>query len=81
MYSTLDMYSRLGKSNIPTLVIWGTLDGVVPYSASDQIREVIPQAELVPIEKGTHDITYRQPSQVGQAISIFLEKNKKVVPE
>ena len=81
MYSTLDMYSRLGKSNIPALVIWGTLDGVVPYSTSDQIREVIPQAELVPIEKGTHDITYRQPSQVGQAISIFLEKNKKVVPE
>tara|TARA_B100001123_G_scaffold447046_1_gene603320 strand:+ start:837 stop:1796 length:960 start_codon:yes stop_codon:yes gene_type:complete len=74
MYSTLDMYSRLGESNKPILVIWGKLDGVVPYFASNQIREVIPQAELVTIENGTHDITYRQPSQVGEAISIFLVK-------
>ena len=77
MYSTLEMYSRVGESNIPTLVIWGTLDGVVPYSTSNRIKEIIPQAKLVTIEEGTHDITYRQPSQVGEAISIFLDKGFK----
>ena len=44
---------------------------------SDQLIEAIPQAELVTIEEGTHDITYRHPSQVGEAIAIFLSNLNK----
>jgi len=77
MFSVLDMYTRVGESNKPVLVIWGKLDGVVPHFQSDQLIEAIPQAELVTIEEGTHDITYRHPSQVGEAIAIFLSNLNK----
>ena len=77
MFSVLDMYTRVGESNKPVLVIWGKLDGVVPHFQSDQLIEAIPQAELVTIEEGTHDITYRHPSQVGEAIASFLSNLNK----
>ena len=66
------MYKNVGNLNIPTFVVWGKVDGVVPYSASLNLKECIPHSELLTIEEGTHDITYRQPTEVGTAINKFL---------
>ena len=78
LFSVLEMYSNIGESQKPVLAIWGKLDGVVPFSGSEKLKQAIPQAELVVIEEGTHDITYRQPSQVSNAIVRFLLKQKRV---
>ena len=69
------MYKDLGNLNIPTFVAWGKVDGVVPYSSSKNLKECIPHSELLTLEDGTHDITYRQPTEVGNAINNFLIKN------
>ena len=66
------MYKNVGNLDIPTFVVWGKVDGVVPYSASLNLKECIPHSELLTIEEGTHDITYRQPTEVGTAINKFL---------
>ena len=66
------MYKNVGNLDIPTFVVWGKVDGVVPYSASLNLKECIPHSELLTIEEGTHDITYRQPTEVGTAINNFL---------
>ena len=66
------MYKNVGNLNIPTFVVWGKVDGVVPYSSSINMKECIPHSELLTIEEGTHDITYRQPTEVGTAINKFL---------
>ena len=71
------MYKDLGKLNIPTFVAWGKMDGVVPYSGSENLKECIPHVELLTIEEGTHDITYRQPTEVGEAINKFLLSNRQ----
>ena len=68
------MYKNVGNLNIPTFVAWGKNDGVVPYSSSKNLKECIPNSELLTIEEGTHDITYRQPTEVGNAIKNFLIK-------
>ena len=78
LFSVLEMYSSIGETQKPVLAIWGKLDGVVPFSGSEKLKQAIPQAELVVIEEGTHDITYRQPSQVSKAIVRFLLKQKRV---
>ena len=78
LFSVLEMYSRVGELQKPVLVIWGKLDGVVPYSGSRNLKQTIPHAELVVIEEGTHDITYRQPSQVGKEIVKFLSNLKSL---
>ena len=69
------MYKKIGKLNIPTFVAWGKIDGVVPYSGSKDLKECIPHAELLTIEKGTHDITYRQPTELGNALNKFMLSN------
>ena len=68
------MYKDVGDLNIPTFVIWGKVDGVVPYSSSKNLKECIPHSELLTIEEGTHDITYRQPTEVGNSIVDFISK-------
>ena len=69
------MYKDVGNLNIPTFVAWGKIDGIVPYNSSKNLKECIPHSELLTIEEGTHDITYRQPTEVGSAIINFLIKN------
>ncbi len=66
------MYKNVGNLNIPTFVAWGKIDGVVPHSSSKNLKECIPHSELLTIEEGTHDITYRQPTEVGNSINSFL---------
>ena len=72
LFNAADMYSKIGDMEIPTLAIWGQLDGVVPYEGSQLLKESIPQVRLITINEGTHDITYRQPTQVFQAMKDFL---------
>jgi Predicted hydrolases or acyltransferases (alpha/beta hydrolase superfamily) len=43
----------LGNLNIPTFVIWGKVDGVVPSSSSKNLKECIPHSELLTI-RGRH---------------------------
>ena len=74
LFDVRDMYSSLGQKNIPSLVIWGDKDGVVPYEGSKELIKCIPHSKLVTIKEGTHDITYRQPSEVGEALIKFLKE-------
>ena len=66
------MFGKVGNLNKPTLTIWGTDDGVVPFKGSKELMFYIPQSELLILEGGKHDITYAEPSFVGAAIRDFL---------
>ena len=57
MFSLLEMYSRVGELQKPVLVIWGKLDGVVPYSASSNLKQTIPHAKLVVIDPREVELT------------------------
>ena len=72
LFSTQEMFGKVGNLNKPTLTIWGTDDGVVPFKGSEELMLYIPQSELVVLEGGKHDITYAEPSFVGAAIRDFL---------
>ena len=70
---------QIGNSHSyePFFYLVGKMDGVVPYSGSENLKECIPHVELLTIEEGTHDITYRQPTEVGEAINKFLLSNRQ----
>ena len=72
LFSTQEMFAEVGNLNKPTLTIWGTDDGVVPFRGSAELMLHIPQSELLVLEGGKHDITYAEPSLVGKAIRDFL---------
>ncbi|KAK7696088.1 hypothetical protein QCA50_000731 [Cerrena zonata] len=54
------------------LLIWGTKDSVVPYRYAARVQALIPQAELITIEGGKHDITLSHPEEVVDYLHDFL---------
>jgi len=71
-------FAEVGRLEIPTLTIWGTADGVVPFSGSEGLLELIPHSRLIVIDDGGHNITYAQPTIVGTAIRDFLNEGVKL---
>jgi len=72
MYSLLEMYERISILEKPLLVIWGNKDGLIPYAQHVKLMELFPQAELITIEEGRHNIPYRNPTQVASPILSFF---------
>ncbi len=48
------VYARVGRSGIPTLLIWGTEDSTVAITHAEGVRKAIPQAQYHPIERAGH---------------------------
>ena len=71
------MFDKVGDLKIPTITIWGTDDGVVPFAGSSDLMQSIPHSELKIINEGKHDIAYANPSVVGNTILEFLDKQQK----
>jgi pimeloyl-ACP methyl ester carboxylesterase len=52
---------RLHRIQVPTLLIWGESDGLVPVSYAEAYRALIPGAELVVIPQAGHAPQVEQP--------------------
>ena len=73
LFDVREMYLSLSNKKIPMLALWGKKDGVVPYTGSKEYKSIFPEGNFISLEEGTHDITYRQPSIVGQEIIKFID--------
>lgn len=63
---------KLPQINIPTLVIAGELDTVVPTEWAREVADLLPRGEFVSIP-GTHGVNYQSPQVFAQAIRQFLD--------
>ncbi|KAH9833872.1 alpha/beta-hydrolase [Rhodofomes roseus] len=70
-------YAALGrraeKDKTSVLLVWGTSDAVVPYKTSKRVRTLVPSAQLLTIEGGSHDITITHAKEVGAALVRFFK--------
>ena len=73
LFDVREMYLSLSSKKIPILALWGKQDGVVPYKGSKEYKNIFPEGSFISLEEGTHDITYRQPTIVGQEIIKFID--------
>ncbi len=71
-----DMFKKVAAKNIPSIAVWGDNDGVVSYRGAETYSEIFHEGKVITIKDGTHDITYRQPSEVLDAIKTFLTFQK-----
>lgn len=56
--TTFDVRDRLSEIRLPTLVVAGRQDSIVPFTCVEQLQRGIPQAELVVLEETGHgDVT------------------------
>jgi predicted glycosyltransferase len=67
-----DVRDQLAKITVPTLVLHGTRDRIVPYKIGVEIAETIPGARLVTFENGGHGLAGREPVTVNRLIRDFV---------
>ena len=70
-----DFRSDVAKIDVPTLVIHGDADRIVPISAAGQrTAKLINGAELVVIKDGPHNVAWTHADEVNSALTNFLAK-------
>lgn len=71
--STFDVSDRLDEITVPTLVLHGTDDRVVPYENAELLAEGLPDVRLEPIEGGSHLAFVEDADLVNDRILTFLD--------
>jgi len=70
-----DFRQDVAKIDVPTLVIHGDEDRIVPFaSAGKRTAQLVKGAELVVIKGGPHNIAWTHPEEVNEALVTFLGK-------
>ena len=78
--SLLDDYSRyegsetLRQTKTPVLLIAGEKDFNTPFKVEQELAEILPRGELLPVPLGSHNAHADFPTEVNQAIEKFLKK-------
>jgi len=65
--------SRLGDIKVPTLIIWGKQDAIVPLEVAGQFAKGIRGSKLVVIDKAGHLPQAEQPRAFCQAVKRFVK--------
>ena len=73
---------RLGRVDIPTLLIWGESDGVVTPEYGAAYRDLIPGAELIVIPEAGHAPQIEQPEAFVNRLLDFsgVHAGEKTIP-
>jgi 3-oxoadipate enol-lactonase len=73
--SSLDTYDGLKTLAVPTLIMTGSHDLLVPKQNSQILHEAIPNSELVEIQETGHIFFVEQPEASSRALLDFLAKH------
>jgi non-heme chloroperoxidase len=70
-----DFRNDVAKIDVPTLVIHGEADRIVPFaSAGQRTAKLVKGAELVVIKDGPHNVAWTHADEVNAALTQFLAK-------
>jgi non-heme chloroperoxidase len=70
-----DFRDDLAKIDVPTLVLHGDADRILPYSVTAaRLPGLIKDLTVVPVEGGPHNIPWTHPDEVNSALLSFLAK-------
>jgi non-heme chloroperoxidase len=68
-----DFRGDLPKIDVPVLVVHGTEDRILPFSATaERMPNLVEDLELVKVEGGPHNIAWTHPDEVNDALLDFL---------
>jgi non-heme chloroperoxidase len=70
-----DFREDLSKIDVPTLLLHGDADRILPYAATAaRLPGLIKDLEFVTVEGGPHNIAWTHPDEVNSALLAFLAK-------
>jgi non-heme chloroperoxidase len=68
-----DFRADLPKIDVPTLVLHGTDDRILPFAVTAaRLGDLITDVTIVPVEGGPHNIGWTHPEEVNRALLGFL---------
>jgi non-heme chloroperoxidase len=68
-----DFRPDLRRFDVPTLVIHGTDDRILPFRATaERLPDFIEDVRVVPLDRGPHNIVWTHPDEVNAALLTFL---------
>ena len=65
---------RVRGLTLPTLVIWGRQDSVVPFADLSDVTARIPHASVVAIDRAGHLVQLERPEEFNRALLAFLKR-------
>jgi pimeloyl-ACP methyl ester carboxylesterase len=68
-----DVYERVGKQEIPTLLIWGREDEAIPFEFSEKVKQALPHAEFHAIDGAGHKPYYECPELIYPLLIGFMK--------
>lgn len=71
-----DLSEQLKHIQCPVLLLWGDSDPISPVAVGQYLQQKIPNAELVVLENGQHDLASVHADRVSTLILDFIEKIK-----
>lgn len=72
-FGITDFRKDLGKVSVPTLIIHGTADGIVPFDGSGaRTHRAVPHSQLYLVEGGPHGINVSHADAFNRALIDFL---------
>lgn len=70
----LRLFSRLGESKKPVLLIWGKEDQTVPFKHSATFLKLVPQTVFHPIDRAKHIPQFERPELINELLINFLSR-------
>ncbi len=70
---TLDASAIVSAVRVPTLLIWGEKDDLVPFALGRQLHERMAGARLFVMRGANHFCMYERPGEFNQALCAFLQ--------
>lgn len=67
--------TRLPRVKVPTLILWGDSDGLLPLDFAHAYQALIPGSELKVMEQCGHLPPIERPEEFAQAVGEFLDRN------
>jgi len=74
-----DFESRLPALATPTLVLFGTRDGIVPSEMGRRYKELLPNSHLVLVYDAAHAIAADRPAAFTEVVEDFLERHEAFI--
>jgi 4,5:9,10-diseco-3-hydroxy-5,9,17-trioxoandrosta-1(10),2-diene-4-oate hydrolase len=74
-----ELEAALRTLRLPTLVLFGMRDALIPYSMGRRYRELMPNCHLVLVYDAGHAIGFDRPEAFSEVVSDFLTKHEAFV--
>jgi pimeloyl-ACP methyl ester carboxylesterase len=74
-----DLERRLPELQTPTLVLFGTLDAVIPPEMGHFYKELIPNSHLVFVYDAGHAVSTERPEAFTEVVADFLERHEAFI--